>query len=39
LIKDKLEADLDPNIYFVGKNKEGDWYVKNKITENTILGW
>ena len=39
LIKDKLEADLDPNIYFVGKNKEGDWYVKNKITENSILGF
>lgn len=39
LIKDKLEADLDLNIYFVGKNKEGDWYVKNKITENTILGF
>ncbi len=39
LIKDKLEADLDPNIYFIGKNKEGDWYVKNKITENMILGF
>jgi hypothetical protein len=39
LIKDKLEADLDPNIYFIGKNKEGDWYVKNKITENSILGF
>lgn len=39
LIKDKLEAVLAPNIYFVGKNKEGDWYVKNKITENMILGF
>ena len=39
LIKDKLEADLDPNIYVVGKHKEGDWYVKNKITENSILGF
>ncbi len=39
LIKDKLEADLDPNIYFIGKNKESDWYVKNKITENMILGF
>jgi hypothetical protein len=39
LIKDKLEVDLDPNIYFVGKYKEGDWYVKNKITENSILGF
>ena len=39
LIKDKLEADLDPDIYFIGKNKECDWYVKNKITENKILGF
>ena len=39
LIKDKLEADLDPNIYFVGKHNEGDWHVKNKITENSILGF
>jgi hypothetical protein len=39
LIKDKLEAELDPHIYFVGKTKETDWYVKNKITENIILGF